>query len=365
MRSPAQLLDDKNLIEKYNSSGILDSIYLLSDQMRAAWEESYETVIPASCLLVKNIIISGMGGSGIPGRIIDSLASSVLRVPVETSSAYHLPSYIDLDSLVIAISYSGETVETLNAFAEARGRGAKIFVITSGGSLAKLGKQFDFPGYYFEPKFNPSGQPRTGIGYLVMGVMGLLNKCELIKFPNSAATAAIRFLRSQAGNFGPRISVRQNPAKLLALGLEGKIPVLVASEHLVGAAHSFKNMLNESAKTFATLFDLPELDHHLLEGLQFPHGNRNNLIFLFFESNIYHPEIKKRLRATKDVVKKNNLESLTFHTRSEKPFIEAMEIVQMGGFVSFYLACINHVDPGPVPWVNYFKDQIRQQKLIR
>ncbi len=363
MRSPAHLLDDPLVIDATNRGKILDSVYYLPQQLKQAWEESYETIVPTDCYLVDNIVFSGMGGSALPGRIIDGLAESILKIPFEVSTGYHLPSYVNSRTLVILNSYSGNTEETLTALSEAREKSAQVFCITSGGALKQNAQTYSLAGYFFTPQFNPSGMPRMGGGYPAMGALGLLSKCEHVHFNTDQALSISHYLASQAGNFNSRVPYDQNPAKLLAHSLFGKIPVIVGSSPLMGGCHVFKNMLNENSKTFATLFDIPELNHHLLEGLLFPVTNRNNLIFLFLESQNYHPEIKKRFKITKDVVRQNGIEVLTYHTRSGKPYIEVFEIFQLAGFVSFYLAALNLVDPTPIPWVDYFKQQMAKATI--
>jgi glucose/mannose-6-phosphate isomerase len=358
MRSPAYLLNDQKFISHYDSSRVLDSAFHFPDQCLSAWNDSYETIVPPSSWLMHNIVFSGMGGSALPGRIIDALGDSILRVPFEVMTSYHVPSYVGLNTLFVATSYSGNTHETINALSEARSKGATVFCIGSGGELEEQAKTYGLPGYFFTPEFNPSKMPRMGLGYLIVGVMGFLAKCGLIKFNSQQALSAFHYLKAQGGNFNYNVSYHQNPAKLLAHSLYGKIPVLMTSSHLLGSSHAFKNQINENAKTFSCSFDIPELNHHLLEGLQFPVTNRANLIFVSIESQMFHPEIKKRIKITKEILERNGIEVVTYHARSGKMYTEALEIVQLGAFVSFYLACLNNIDPGPIPWVDYLKDKL-------
>lgn len=358
MRLSSQLLDDPAAISHYNQGKILESAYYFPEQCRRAWEDAYETIVPPNCFLVDNIIFAGMGGSAIPGRIIDSLADTVLKVPFEVVDRYHLPSYVNERTLVIAASYSGNTIETLNIVEEARSRGAQLFCITTGGELEKIAHIYSLPGYYFQPEFNPSNQPRMASGYLTMAVLGMLSKCSLIHFNHDLAMSMIHYLKSQVGNFMDKIPHYQNPAKLMAMSLAGKLPIIITSGHLTGGAQEFKNLLNENSKTLCMTFDIPELDHNLIEGLSLPHTNSNNLIFITLESSNFHPEIQKNFSITKDIIKQNGIELISFHTRSGKIYIESMEIIQLSQFVSFYLAVINNIDPAPVHWINKFKSAL-------
>src|SRR3989344_4472450 len=357
MRSPALMLDDQRFLNSFNRSKILDSVYSFPYQLRDAWEGSYETVVPHSKYLVNNVVFCGMGGSGMPGRVVDCLGGWMLKVPFETVNDFHLPAYVGLGTLVIAVSYSGNTEEVLNTVSEARERGAQIFCITrKGGKLSQIAKTYNLPGYFFDPRYNPSNQPRVGGGYLIMGTLGLLSKMELVDFNRDQADSVIHFLGGQNGNFGARVPYQNNPAKLLANSMWGKIPVIVSSGHLLGGAVYMRNMLHENGKNFACVFEIPELNHHLLEGLQFPVGNRNNLMFLFLESHVFHPETKERFKKTIKIVNENGISSSRFFVRSGKLYTEEFEIAQLSGYVSYYLATLNMVDPGPIPWVDYFKN---------
>ena len=144
----------------------------------------------------------------------------------------------------------------------------------------------------------------------------------------------------------------------LAPQLRDKIPVIIASEHLKGVAHDLKNQLNENAKTFAVYFDLPEANHHLLEGLAFPKSNLHNLAFLFLESPHYHPEVLRRYPITAEVVAKHHLPVFHLQTQGASPLQEVMDTIQSGAYLAYYLSQEYGIDPGPIPWVNWFKDQL-------
>jgi glucose/mannose-6-phosphate isomerase len=147
-------------------------------------------------------------------------------------------------------------------------------------------------------------------------------------------------------------------AKRLATLLLNKLIILVASEHLVGAAHAFKNQLNENSKTFSALFDLPELNHHLLEALANPKGAKPFLQFLFLNSSLYSPDIGKRYPVAMEVVEKNNVAANSFECFSQSKLEQIFELLTLGEYVSFYLAMLYGLDPTPIVWVDYFKKKL-------
>ena len=159
--------------------------------------------------------------------------------------------------------------------------------------------------------------------------------------------------------FDVDIPENSNLAKSIALKIKDTIPILVASEHLLGSAHSFKNQINETAKSFSSLFDIPELNHHLMEGLKYPAKAKELLNFLFIESNLYSPNVVKRYPITMDVVEKNSINYLKYTATLETKLMQAFEIMILGSFVSFYLALLNGADPKSIPWVDYFKEKLK------
>jgi bifunctional phosphoglucose/phosphomannose isomerase len=328
---------------------VFDSILAFPDQCRQVISDIALQHVPHECYLVQNVVVSGMGGSALGGRIIAGIERQTLRLPIVISTDYHLPNFVDSKSLVILSSYSGNTEETISALHEARARNAQIYILASGGKLADMATQYNLPSYIYDPHHNPSSQPRMGLGYNILALITLLSRCQLIH-PAENLNLLPDHLKSRQSEF-PFI-------KKLGPKLAGRIPVLIASEHLKGAAHALKNLLNENAKTFACLFDLPEANHHLLEGLSYPNPNSQNLIFLFIESDLYHPELKKIYPLTESVVQKNHIPTISLKISGPSRLFEAMEAVQSGAYLAYELSQLNGVDPGPIPWVHWYKDQL-------
>lgn len=331
--------------------GVGKSVTAFPDQCDQVIKEISQQHIPPECYLAENVVISGMGGSALGGRIIANLERQTLKIPVVVSTEFHLPNFVNHKSLVVVSSYSGNTEETVASLAEAQARHAQIYILTSGGKLAQMAADLNLPNYVFNPVHNPSGQPRLGLGYNIVSLITLLSRCQLTH-PSFDLGQLPDYLRSRQAFFP------QLPA--IAKQLLGRVPVLVSSEHLKGAAHGFKNQLNENAKTFAVSFDLPEMNHHLLEGLTFPHSNPDHLVFFFMESPKYHSEVLRRYSLTADVVKKNNIPVTKLTIDGPNRLFETLEMVQAGSYLAYYLALLNGVDPGPIPWVDWYKDEIRK-----
>jgi len=351
-------LDVVEEFRKYDTGGVMESIKLLADQLDQAWGEVKNLEIPKLYSSAQQVVVCGMGGSALGGRIIDSLYASQLRVPLEIFTEYNVPNYVGPETLVVASSYSGNTEETISAVNYALQKKAQIYVISTGGALGEFMKENNLPGYIFVPTNNPCGQPRMGLGYSLGALLGVLSGCGFISVADEEMELSLRSLRRSIVNFGPDTVEGENAAKSMARELMNKFPVLVASEHLVGATHAFKNQLNETAKSFSALFDLPELNHHLMEGLRNPAQMKDFLRFVFFESDLYSDRVRKRYLITSDVVRKNEVEYVTYKAMAETKMGQVLELLAFASWVQYYLAMLYGVDPSSVPWVDYFKKEL-------
>lgn len=352
------ILDEEEKIRELDKGNILGSLRDLPEQVKQCWEEMNAIKLPEDYKRARNVVICGMGGSALGGRIVDCLFTESLRGSIEVFTGYSVPDYTGPDTLVILSSYSGNTEETLAAAKEARKKNACSFILASGGKLAEFAAKENLPAYIYNPVHNPSGQPRMGLGYSLTAILNLMHRCGFITVDENEIEKSVDMMRGLVKEYDLLLPESENLAKKLAERLEGKSPVLVASEHLVGSTHVFKNQLNENSKTFATSFDIPELNHHLMEGLSNPRSIKPILHFIFFDSKLYPENIRKRYGLTKDVVEKNNISAEIFELTGTSQVIQVYEMLVLSSYVSFYLAILYGINPAPIPWVDYFKEQL-------
>ncbi len=149
--------------------------------------------------------------------------------------------------------------------------------------------------------------------------------------------------------------MKDNLAKIIAPSLVNTYILFVAAEHLVGNAHIAANQINENAKQYATYFPLPELNNHLLEALKFPKENRHLLTAVCFQSQLYHSRNQRRVAATVRIFQQQSVRALMIPARGASKIEQALQTVQMGAYIGFYLAMLNRIDPAPIPWVDAFK----------
>jgi len=353
------MLDQTDTIKASDKSGVLESTKLLADQCRQAWQETRALSLPEDYRQVHSAVVAGMGGSHLGAQLINSVFSPSLKAPLLIVNEYQAPGYVGPDTLVLATSYSGNTQETLDFVKLALEKQAKIVCISSGGQLEAFAHEHSLPFYSFDSQNNPSRIPRYGSGYLFIAQMVLLAKAGIITLTNQEIDQITSVLSSSQAFYDLDVPSDQNLAKQLANQLHQKAVVLVASEHLAGSAYIFKNQLNESAKHFAVMFKIPELNHHLLEGLAHPQDLSSNTIFTFFDSQLYHPQNQTRYLVTSEIIAKQGFEQFSFKPQSQAPLSQAFETLAFTSYVAIYLSLLNQVDPGPNPWVDELKSRLK------
>ncbi|OIO14276.1 hypothetical protein COX23_06260 [Candidatus Gottesmanbacteria bacterium CG23_combo_of_CG06-09_8_20_14_all_37_19] len=353
------LLDDTKKIDQLNTGFSYDSIYSLPDQCAYAWNSAQELEIPSSYSHASSILFCGMGGSSYGARIIKSLYSDKISIPIDIVSDYHLPKYIRKNVLIVAASYSGNTEETISCIKEALQFDSEVIGISNGGELFKLLKSADKPVYKFDAEFNPSKQPRLGQGYMQMGQIAILKKLNYIEVSDKDVQDTITFLKSRNSLHSKQVRLTGSPAKQYATFFENRIINIIGAGFLEGAIHAIRNPFNETSKHFANYFILPEANHHLMEGLSFPKGNKDNLCFLMINSPLYEEKIKKRMELTKEVIQKNNIPVFEINLVSKTKLAQIFELIQLGSFITFYLGMLHQINPADIPWVNYFKEKLK------
>lgn len=328
---------------------VFESTKLFTDQCEQAWKESSALIFGNGYQNIYNIVVCGMGGSRFPAKTVKELFRDRIREPYEIIDDYTLPSYVDSDTLVILSSYSGNTEEVIFCANDAIQRKARISTITSGGLLAEFLKKNNSVGYVFQPKFNPSGQPRIGVGYMLMGHIGLLRALNLLDISDREVNESIQFAK--------KLEI-QGKSEKLASTLKNTHPIIVTSEFLKGFGNGFANQLNETAKMISDYRHIPELNHHLMEGLQNPQTLKQRGLFLFVFSPLYSNAIQKRYRITKDIVEKQHMKTCTIELNGSSKLAQVLEAYSLSGLVTFYLAQLYNVDPSKIPWVDYFKHEL-------
>lgn len=299
---------------------------------------------------IKQVVLLGLGGSGIAGDLVFRLTEADLRYPFQVVRDYSIPGYVNEDTLFIASSFSGNTEETLTGLAEAERRGAKIACVTGGGKLLAHARNKNYNRLILKAH---APCPRAHMGYSMMALLYFLGRVKVI--PNSYvkdAQAAGAFLESE------RIHI-QAEALRLADNFAGKLPVLYASTRLAAMTLRWQQQINENAKQFCHINVFPEMNHNELVGWQFPEALFSLFSVLLFRSRLDHPKIRARMDICKQVFSKK-AKVYELEGKGKNHVEELLYFLSFGDWLSYYLAQRNHVDPFPVDIINHLKAELEQ-----
>lgn len=336
-------------IKKYDVSDAYGSTKNLPNQILQVMEDVEKIKFPNTYRGSDLIAMSGMGGSIYAAYVARSLYGENMTKPIVMVNGYRIPSYTLRDTFFMSISYSGNTEETVGATMAAIKDNDATTAVTGGGRIAQIMEENKLPFYHFEPTFNQCNAPRIGLGYTIFGPIMILAALGYLNLDKNELTKAVEYIQNNDEYI-------QEKAYSDALSLHDSIPVFISTNHLSGAVHIVRNQINETAKTLSSFQLIPELNHHMLEGLDNPKDNKIKCIV--YHSNMSHERNAKRLKITKDVFDKLKVPyfQVSFDVKNKQE--EFLSYLIYGSYLSFFLGIENGVNPTTNPWVDYFKEQM-------
>jgi glucose/mannose-6-phosphate isomerase len=324
---------------------MLDLIYHLPEQIIDARKIAQQVKLP-HLPKPKNIAISGMGGSGIGGEILQGLLSYYSEIPVLIVKDYSLPEYVTKDTLFFAVSHTGNTEETISAFKQAKSIGCKIICISSGGKLAQLAQNNN----KILVKIPTGFPPRTAIGYLFIPFLVVLARLGIIKSFDQDITETINILMARRDSY-------QNQAKKLANELFEKIPIIYSTSRLLHpVANRWRTQFNELAKIIAHANYFSEVDHNEIVGLGGPSKMKLLTYLLILIDPEAHPHNLLRADLTLKITKDSYYRAQKFYPDGKSNLAKIFSLVMQGDLASYYLAAKRKVDPLPVIRIDRLKE---------
>jgi glucose/mannose-6-phosphate isomerase len=346
------VIESVDRIRAADPGDMLGRIKELAQQIRDAWAIAAKATLPPAYGDVRNITVAGMGGSAIGGDFAAALLADDLKVPMTVHRDYGLPAYVGRDSLVVASSYSGNTEETLASFEQARKRGAKVLVLTTGGKLADLARASNYPVVTFSYK----AQPRAALGYSLGLVLGVLTKLSFVRDLSADIDAALADL----AKIEERVheGARTNDAKKMALELFGRVIVAYGAGVMGVMARRVKGQWNENAKNWSAFDVMSELNHNAVVGFPHPPIAKEALTVLLLRSDRDNPRHKLRFEVTRELLDRAGVPHKTLQFAGQNMLSEVLQMVYFTDYVSFYVALLNGADPSPVKSIDYLKDRL-------
>jgi len=347
--------DISKLKNDHDKSDIYGVISDLPKQMRDAAKIAKELNYSFDKNNISNILFAGMGGSAIGGDVVRSLVEGECSVPISVVRNYSLPEWANESTLVIISSYSGNTEETLSAYTEALSKGCTVICSTTGGKLEELARSDDLPVLKI-PKGLP---PRGAVAYAAIPWLVIFGSNGIISDKTQEIDEAAGYLDDRVKVYGNYESEETNIALETALKLKGKIPVVYVSTGAFSViGRRWANQLQENAKVSAYSNELPEMNHNEIMGWHLKGQKNVPLLPVFISSDLYHERIKKRFEITSRLLKDKGIDPVQITLKGESLITQFFTFVNMGDFISYYLALLNEVDPEPVDIISELKEKL-------
>lgn len=344
---------DKINIENIDPQGMAKAIYLLPEQIKEATRLALDFLLPK--FYPRSVVIAGMGGSAIGGDLLRALLLYESPVPIFVCRERRLPAWVGLDTLVLAVSYSGNTSETLEAYNEAREKGALVIAYSTGGELARLAKENK--GCHF---LIPGGlAPRAAIGFSFIPLLVTLWRLGLIKPKTGELNEAGALLEKSRESWKEKVETQANAAKQCATTLHGYIPLIYGSNPGTEiVALRWKCQFNENSKIIAVSNTFPELCHNELVGWGGKGVLHNRLAVIMLREREDPPSYQRQIDLARCVLNKQAKLLREIWAEGHSQLSRIFYLLYFGDYVSLYLSWLLGENPTPVEVLEWLKEEL-------
>jgi len=350
IRTREIMLDDTEKRAELDSRDMLGTLEEFPEQIEEVVERMEINLLPFQ---PKNIVVTGMGGSAIVGDTLKSFLANRIKVPIYVNRDYTLPSFVGENTLLIVVSYSGNTEETLSAAREGLKRDAKVVAITSNGELEELSKK-----ERFVLLTAPSGYPpRAAFAFLFVPVLKLLS--ELLIYDSEVDILdSVSVLKKLRDRIKADVPAEKNEAKKLAKRIEGKIPIVYGHSIYNAVANRWHTQFNENSEVLSWYGAFPEMNHNEIVGWK-GDENRDDFMPIFLRDEKEPENINNRIEITKKLVFEDEVDDMAeVWTDADTQLARILYLVYLGDYVSIYLALLRGKDPSPVKIIDELKSEI-------
>ena len=294
---------------------------------------------------ISNVLISGLGGSGIGGSIVSELVEKEAIVPINVNKDYFIPGYVNQNTLVIICSYSGNTEETLSAMKLARKKNAQIACITSGGEVLDIAKEHNINHIII-----PGGMPpRACLSYSLPQLFYILSHFGIIgNHFEAELEMSVKLLENEEGN-----SLEE--ARSIAGKLFDKIPIIYSTASTEGVSVRFRQQLNENAKMLCWHHVFPEMNHNELVGWR---KQNKEFAIVIFRNDTDDDRVQKRMEICKEIFTKYTSTIIEVHSKGNSSLEKALYLIHLGDWISWFLSELNKVDAMEIDVINHLKSEL-------
>ncbi len=322
----------KNLVQNFTS------------QLKEA-KQIADRAIVSQAQNVLNIVVTGLGGSGIGGTILQELISDTCPVPITINKDYFLPAFVNKNTLVIISSYSGNTEETLSAMQQAIAKKAQVACVTSGGKVLQLAKQHQFD-FIEIPGGNP---PRSCIGY------SLIQLIQILVTKGFAPATLLTDIEKSIALLENQNEIIKIEAHTIAQKLTNKLAVIYSLGTCEGVAVRFRQQINENSKQLCWHHTFPEMNHNELVGWT---NKNDNLVVVTFHTSFDFDRTKKRYQVCKPIFEKYSNTVIDITAKGNSKLEQFLYLINIGDWISCYIADSRGIDPVEVNVIDYLKAEL-------
>lgn len=304
-----------------------------------------EAFAPGEKREIRNVLVTGLGGSGIGGSIVSQICDSELQVPFLVSKDYFIPGFVNENTLVIASSYSGNTEETLEALEAAGKKKAMIVCVTSGGKVAEIAAKNKYASIII-----PGGMPpRSAFGFSATQLFYVLQKFGLIsdRFKTQLKDA-VALLDAEEDNI-------KKGARELATKLMGKLPVIYSVAGYEGVSVRFRQQVDENAKMLCWHHVFPEMNHNELVGWT---TSNENLAVVFLRNQDDYMRTQKRMDLCKNIFAKYTPHIHELWSKGNSILERSFYLIHYGDWITWYLSELKNIDCSEVRVIDYLKGEL-------
>ncbi len=338
------------MADRVDSLGMWEAAAGLPDQIREAVATAKAVEGLPDGSQIDNVLVLGMGGSGVAGDLLTHAAGPFMPVPVVVVKGYEPPSYVNERTLVFAMSFSGDTEETVEAVTTAANAGGRVVAVTQGGALAEACRSWGTPIIGISDDIP---QPRAGLGALVAPMLVVLDKVGLYPGAEGWLDQAVDQLERRRD----KLVVDGSPAEQLADDLARRVPIIYGGGGVGAlAASRWKTEFNENSRSPAWANAVPELCHNEIAGWG-QNGDLTRQVFALINlrHDFEHPQVMRRFDLMDAWLDEVVGDIFSVRAEGEGPLAQLLDLCLFGTFTSLHLAYREGIDPGPVPVLDELK----------
>lgn len=344
-------LDNLEYIAEIDKDGMLGEISRFPDNAEAAIIESLKVGLGEESDF-GNVLIAGMGGSAVGGLLLADWLLYTSEKPIQVSRGYSLPGWVDEDTLVLAVSYSGNTEETLSQYRQALEKGCRVICFCSGGELERLAKENGQPVVYF-----PKGvQPRAAIPFQFFALAAVAKNVGLIPDERwEEVLEAIHVSRVLAASMSVESPMNENMGKQLADLVKDYIPFIYAPRQFQAVAYRYSTQFNENSKSPAAVNFFPEMFHNSIMAREASTELLCGNIAIIIKDSGGDERLGRKIEVARDLMAERFGKVVEVETVGKATLTRMMSALLIGDFSSAYLGVLYGIDPSTTDSINSLK----------